>query len=170
MDGFETGGGGGEGEGGERRGGCEQEGEGEGEMRGAFKHNGVLFLTTWPMFPFPACAGEIAAGDRFFGYFFRANTAPAAEGRRAPQALAPAPGLDVRRGALLTALNLGFPECAAYSLWRHDQGSAHSGVSSFLQKKVKPEEKEVRHTSLKSFQPTGELGCRRLGQSCGPVV
>ena len=66
------------------------------------------------MFPFPACAGEIAAGDRFFVYFFRANTAPAAEGRRAPQALAPAPGLDVRRGALLTALCRSALGCARF--------------------------------------------------------
>ena len=44
-----------------------------------------------------------------------------------------------------------------------------SGDSTFVQKKGEPEENEVFYTSLKGAQPTGELGCRRLGPSCGPI-
>ena len=63
---------------------------------------------------------------------------------------------------------MGFPECAACSPWRHGQRSVASRDSTFVQKKVKPEENEVCHTSLK-IQPTGEFGCGRLGPSGGPI-
>ena len=65
----------------------------------------------------------------------------------------------------------GFPSVspASCGLWRHGQGGVPSGVSTFVRKKVKPEENEVFHTPLKSSQPTGELDCRRLGPSCSLV-
>ena len=45
---------------------------------------------------------------------------------------------------------MGFPVCVACSPWRHSQESVASRDSAFVQKKVKPEENEVGHTSLKS--------------------
>ena len=58
--------------------------------------------------------------------------------------------------------NLGFPECSACSPWRHGRESMASRVSTFVRKKVEPEEKEVCHASLKSLTTNRGVGLRTV--------